>query len=76
MFGTIRQRLKTNKVFKIPGIGAVGPIFRPRVSIGAQINAELDFTYGFELTVSLAALLCRAKNVALQSASREEPVFS
>lgn len=38
---------------KIPGIGVVGPIFNPRVAIGAQISAQLDFTYGFQLTVCL-----------------------
>lgn len=36
---------------KIPGIGVVGPIFNPRVVIGAEISAQLDFTYGFQLTV-------------------------
>ncbi|KAL9043523.1 MAG: hypothetical protein Q9214_003295 [Letrouitia sp. 1 TL-2023] len=37
--------------FQIPGIGVVGPIFNPRVAIGAEISAQLDFTYGFQLTL-------------------------
>ncbi|KAL8984259.1 MAG: hypothetical protein Q9205_001726 [Flavoplaca limonia] len=37
--------------FQIPGIGAVGPIFTPNIVIGSQISTELEFTYGFELTV-------------------------
>ncbi|KAL8688775.1 MAG: hypothetical protein Q9218_005399, partial [Villophora microphyllina] len=37
--------------FQIPGIGIVGPIFKPAIVIGTQISSELDFTYGFNLTV-------------------------
>ncbi|KAL8895065.1 MAG: hypothetical protein Q9192_003866 [Flavoplaca navasiana] len=37
--------------FQIPGIGAVGPIFTPNIAIGSQISTELEFTYGFDLTV-------------------------
>ncbi|KAL8966782.1 MAG: hypothetical protein Q9197_005793, partial [Variospora fuerteventurae] len=35
--------------FSIPGIGAVGPIFKPAVSIGTQISGGLEFGYGFDL---------------------------
>ncbi|KAL8808486.1 MAG: hypothetical protein Q9182_000037 [Xanthomendoza sp. 2 TL-2023] len=37
--------------FQIPGIGVVGPIFKPGIVVGAQISTKLDFTYGFDLTV-------------------------
>ncbi|KAL8708638.1 MAG: hypothetical protein Q9225_007570 [Loekoesia sp. 1 TL-2023] len=37
--------------FQIPGIGVVGPIFKPAIVIGTQISSKLDFTYGFNLTV-------------------------
>ncbi|KAL8771879.1 MAG: hypothetical protein Q9209_002817 [Squamulea sp. 1 TL-2023] len=37
--------------FQIPGIGAVGPIFTPNIVIGTEISTQLDFTYGFDLTV-------------------------
>ncbi|KAI4110941.1 MAG: hypothetical protein LQ339_000943 [Xanthoria mediterranea] len=37
--------------FKIPGIGAVGPIFTPGIAIGTEIGTQLEFTYGFDLTV-------------------------
>ncbi|KAL8715972.1 MAG: hypothetical protein Q9220_000639 [cf. Caloplaca sp. 1 TL-2023] len=37
--------------FQIPGIGVVGPIFEPAVVIGTKIGTQLDFTYGFNLTV-------------------------
>ncbi|KAL8729501.1 MAG: hypothetical protein Q9181_004982, partial [Wetmoreana brouardii] len=35
----------------IPGVGTVGPIFKPAIVIGTQISSELEFTYGFNLTV-------------------------
>ncbi|KAL8949017.1 MAG: hypothetical protein Q9222_004840 [Ikaeria aurantiellina] len=37
--------------FSIPGFGAVGPIFEPAVVLGTKIGTQLDFTYGFNLTV-------------------------
>ena len=37
--------------FAIPGIAEVGPVLCPRVTLGAQLAAELDFTYGFNLSV-------------------------
>ncbi|KAL9129631.1 MAG: hypothetical protein Q9217_001949 [Psora testacea] len=37
--------------FSIPGIAVVGPVLRPRVSFGAQISTELDFTYGFNVSI-------------------------
>ncbi|KAL8641303.1 MAG: hypothetical protein Q9228_001870 [Teloschistes exilis] len=37
--------------FQIPGIGIVGPIFKPAIVLGTQISSELEFTYGFNLTV-------------------------
>ncbi|KAL8705514.1 MAG: hypothetical protein Q9201_001389 [Fulgogasparrea decipioides] len=37
--------------FSIPGVGTVGPIFKPAIVIGTQISSELEFTYGFNLTV-------------------------
>ncbi|KAL9628320.1 MAG: hypothetical protein Q9204_005964 [Flavoplaca sp. TL-2023a] len=37
--------------FQIPRIGAVGPIFTPNIVIGSQISTQLEFTYGFDLTV-------------------------
>lgn len=36
---------------QIPGIGAVGPIFKPAIVLSAQIGSELEFGYGFNLTV-------------------------
>ncbi|KAI4124675.1 MAG: hypothetical protein LQ338_004675, partial [Usnochroma carphineum] len=37
--------------FSIPKIGAVGPVFKPAITMGTQISSELDFGYGFNLTV-------------------------
>ncbi|KAL8752353.1 MAG: hypothetical protein Q9184_005764 [Pyrenodesmia sp. 2 TL-2023] len=37
--------------FSIPGIGAVGPIFKPAIVLGAQVGSELEFGYGFNLTI-------------------------
>ncbi|KAL9048689.1 MAG: hypothetical protein Q9206_005900 [Seirophora lacunosa] len=37
--------------FSIPGIGAVGPIFKPAVVFGTQVSTGLEFGYGFDLTV-------------------------
>ncbi|KAL8782757.1 MAG: hypothetical protein Q9213_005135 [Squamulea squamosa] len=37
--------------FQIPGIGIVGPIFTPNIEVGTEISTQLDFTYGFDLTV-------------------------
>jgi len=35
----------------IPGIAVVGPLFNPRLIIAAEVSLDLDFTYGFEITV-------------------------
>ena len=35
----------------IPNIAEVGPVLRPRVTFGVQLSIELDFIYGFDLTV-------------------------
>ncbi|KAL9617482.1 MAG: hypothetical protein Q9160_007745 [Pyrenula sp. 1 TL-2023] len=37
--------------FSIPGIATVGPVLRPRVTFGVQLSQELDFTYGFNLSI-------------------------
>ncbi|KAL8909501.1 MAG: hypothetical protein Q9207_000181 [Kuettlingeria erythrocarpa] len=37
--------------FSIPQIATVGPIFRPAIVFGAQIGSELEFGYGFNLTI-------------------------
>ncbi|KAL9594254.1 MAG: hypothetical protein Q9219_007135 [cf. Caloplaca sp. 3 TL-2023] len=37
--------------FSIPGIGAVGPIFKPQIVLGTQVGSQLEFGYGFNLTV-------------------------
>ncbi|KAL8675088.1 MAG: hypothetical protein Q9168_000571, partial [Polycauliona sp. 1 TL-2023] len=37
--------------FQLPGLGAVGPIFTPGIAIGSQISTQLEFTYGFDLTI-------------------------
>ena len=38
---------------QIPGIAAVGPQLKLDLSGDIEIAAELDFSYGFELIVSL-----------------------
>ncbi|KAL9608316.1 MAG: hypothetical protein Q9167_006837 [Letrouitia subvulpina] len=53
--------------FQIPGIGVVGPIFNPRVAIGAQISAQLDFTYGFQLTVCLYLIAFKSVPVVVDA---------
>ena len=35
----------------IPNIAEVGPVLRPTITFGVQLSTELDFTYGFDLTV-------------------------
>ena len=37
--------------FTIPKIASVGPILRPHITFGVQLATELDFTYGFDLSV-------------------------
>ena len=37
--------------FTIPFIAEVGVVFRPQLSFGVQVAAELNFTYGFALDV-------------------------
>lgn len=37
--------------FVIPGIATVGPVLRPALSIGVQGSTNLDFSYGFDLTL-------------------------
>ncbi|KAL9110476.1 MAG: hypothetical protein Q9227_005020 [Pyrenula ochraceoflavens] len=37
--------------FSIPGLAVVGPILRPAVKFGVKIGADLEFTYGFNLSV-------------------------
>ncbi|KAF7506252.1 hypothetical protein GJ744_012060 [Endocarpon pusillum] len=37
--------------FSIVGIVTVGPMFKPVINMGAQLSAEIDFTYGFDLKV-------------------------
>lgn len=38
-------------ILQIPGIAVVGPIFRPSIDIGVQVDSVLGFSYGFDLTV-------------------------
>jgi hypothetical protein len=40
-------------ISKVPGIASVGPQLVPQLSIGVKLSAELDFSYGFEVSVSL-----------------------
>ena len=35
----------------IPHIAEVGPVLRPHVTFGVELSAELEFTYGFDLTI-------------------------
>jgi len=35
----------------IPDIAVVGPLFNPRLIVTAEVGLDLDFTYGFEVTV-------------------------
>ncbi|MCJ1251638.1 hypothetical protein MMC30_008873 [Trapelia coarctata] len=35
----------------IPDIAVIGPLFNPRLIIAANVGVDLDFTYGFEVTV-------------------------
>ncbi|KAL9000637.1 MAG: hypothetical protein Q9169_000673 [Polycauliona sp. 2 TL-2023] len=37
--------------FQIPGVGVIGPIFTPGIAIGTEISTQLEFTYGFDLTI-------------------------
>lgn len=41
----------------MPGIGAVEAELDPVLSVGYQLSAGLDFTYGFEVLVSSATLI-------------------
>ena len=44
----------------IPDLAVIGPLFNPRLILGARLDRDLDFTYGFEITVgnSLRKLTC------------------
>ena len=37
--------------FSIPNIAVVGPVLRPRLLVGAEIAALLDFQYGFDVSI-------------------------
>ena len=37
--------------FSIPDIAVIGPLFNPRLIIAADVSLDVDFTYGFEVTV-------------------------
>ncbi|KAI4194677.1 MAG: hypothetical protein LQ350_007640 [Teloschistes chrysophthalmus] len=39
--------------FQIPGIGIVGPIFKPAIALGTQISSELKFTYALPFSASV-----------------------
>ena len=36
---------------QIPDIAVVGPLFNPKLIVGVDVGLDLDFSYGFELTV-------------------------
>lgn len=36
---------------KIPGVGIIGPIFKPLITFGIQVSAVFDVTYGFDVKV-------------------------
>ncbi|KAL8676027.1 MAG: hypothetical protein Q9224_007335 [Gallowayella concinna] len=59
--------------FQIPGIGIVGPIFKPGIVVGAEIGTKLDFTYGFDLTISALPFTCGVDNVALTVSAAFRP---
>ena len=40
------------ELIQIPGIAAVGPIFNDAVAGSITLTEAIDFTYGFDLTVS------------------------
>jgi hypothetical protein len=37
--------------FSIPDLAVIGPMFTPRLVLSAGVSANLNFTYGFEVTV-------------------------
>lgn len=37
--------------FQIPGVAAVGPIFNPSIDLSVELSAQLDFIYGFDVTL-------------------------
>ena len=37
--------------FSIPGIATVGPVLRPALSIGVEVSTQLQFSYGFDLSL-------------------------
>lgn len=45
--------IRANGSFQIPGIASVGPQFEPALTAGFQLKANLEFGYGFEVTVRL-----------------------
>ena len=53
--------------FTIPGIASVGPIFSPNVVIGTQVAADLNFTYGFDLTIPPSTVTIDVANVTNSS---------
>ena len=53
--------------FSIPGLASVGPVLRPEVSFGAAVSSELEFTYGFNLSIPNNSTI--TLNIANQSES-------
>ena len=37
--------------FSIPDVAVIGPMFQPRLQLSAGVSADIDFKYGFEMTV-------------------------
>ena len=56
-------------LFTVPGIATVGPIFSPNLVISTEIAADLNFTYGFDLTVPPSTVIIDIANVTNSSVS-------
>ena len=37
--------------FQIPGVAVVGPIFTPSIELSVELSTQLDFTYGFDVSL-------------------------
>ena len=73
---TASQQVQTFKIpfpqiplspFAIPGIATVGPTFNPNLVIGTKVAADLNFTYGFDLTIPPSSVIIDIANVTNSS---------
>lgn len=53
--------------FSIPGIATVGPTFNPNLVIGTKVASDLNFTYGFDLTIPPSTVIIDIGNVTNSS---------